>query len=135
MDMTIAPVSSSQHINEKIISPYLRIPVGVGISSTRRVKISANKPLEYADTRYDFVLPSDARNVLNVAGILLQVQGRIRRKDPDSQQYVDLVPGEKCALVGNSLHSLFTSATITIGANQVRNRYKYDSSRYLKVNN
>ena len=122
MDTTIAPVSSSQHINEKIISPYLRVPVGVGISNIRRVIVAPSKPLEHADTRYDFVLPNDSRNVLNLSGILLQVQGRIRRKDPNTLQYVDLVGKEDCALVANSLHSLFSSGTVTIGTNQVCDR-------------
>ena len=125
MDTTIAPISSSQHINEKIISPYLRFPVGVGISNIRRVTVAPSKPLEHTDTRYDFVLPSDARNVLNLSGILLQVQGRIRRKNPETSQYVDLVKDESCTLVTNSLHSLFSSATITIGANQVCCTNKY----------
>ena len=119
MDTAIGPVSAQQQVSERVIGPYLRDPVSIGISSSRRVVVTPNKPLEKTDTRYDFVLPSDTRNVLNLAGILLHVQGRVRVKNAVTELYEDIGPLEECSLASNTLYSLFSSVTVTIGVNQV----------------
>ena len=90
---------------------------------TRHICINNNSAL-YAYS-YDFTLPRDHRNYLNLSGIQLSVQGRLWKRDKDTSEYnvklgVDKDGvGEKCALVANSLYSLFSSATLCMGDNQV----------------
>ena len=79
----------------------------------------------FSTPRYDFSLPRDHRNYLNLSGIQLCVQGRLWKRDNETLEYnvkLELDQdgvGEKCALVANSLYSLFSSATLCMGDNQV----------------
>lgn len=117
-DSAIAPIASQQHINERIIAPYLRGITGVGISSVRTCVVPCTKILEPTDSFHEFILPADGRNVIDLSGIMMQVQGRMRKKSADNLRYVDLEPADSVCIVSNSMYSLFSSTSMTVGGNQ-----------------
>ena len=117
MDNTLAPISSEQRISNRLVSPFLRTAVGVGISATRKVYVSPMKPVEKTDNRFDLELPVSDRDLIDLRGILLQVHGKILVENANGD-YVNIASNERCNLACNSLYSLFESVNVVMGKNQ-----------------
>ncbi len=123
MDGPLGQVSSEQRLGSKIVAPYLREQLGIGIRSVYRVALKPNKDVTPTDTQYNFTLPSLGDAVIDLSGIHLRLGGRLlrRRSDGTYGSLVDCSASEKedALVILNTLYSLFSDVKVYLGRNQV----------------
>ena len=121
MEAPLAPISAEQSVNPRLIAPYLRERIGVGIRSAYNVTVNPNKTLSPADTTYDFELPIFQQSLVDVKRMTLVVGGRLMRRRIDGTYGMipDAAGAAEPAIVANNLvYTLFRDVTVHIGANQ-----------------
>lgn len=102
----------------------------MGISGIRTAVIGTSKILDPGDQFHEFHLPADARNVIDLSGIMMQIQGRMRKKSQDALSYIDLDASDRhVCIVSNSMYSLFSSCSVVIGNSQTEWYQQYHPIR------
>ena len=119
MDSIISPIGADQRISSRIISPYLRESSSIGVSGTYKIEISPTKLISPDDRTYEFEIPELDRSLYDLKNILLLVRGKVQKKLVSGA--ITTVPSSEAAILGtNSLHTLFSSVSVSIGRNQER---------------
>jgi len=120
-DIPLAPVESTQVIQDRILDPYLKDNITIGLIASHKIRLPPVKEPSGADKEFVFQFPQ-IPDYVDLKGIELYVRGTLK-KAPG----VDLVynvdgrgVGEKDEIVvgNNALHTLFESVMIRVGCNQ-----------------
>ena len=117
MDNSLGPISADQRVAERLLLPYLRPSMGVGLASSYYITLRTAKQIDSLDTCYIFDFPKFQSNVIDLRGVLIYIRGRLMRKKVDGG-YEKMVAKEQAMLVNNSAHSLIESVTVHLGNNQ-----------------
>ena len=105
---------------------------GVGVTSTYKVFVPPIKNLDSSDQSYEFELPVLDSSLIDLQGILIYVRGRVRKQNAEGA-WEALVKDEQAVVSNNSLHTLFDSVSVTMGANQeIYHQSHHPHKAYLK---
>lgn len=117
MEPTLGVISAEQRISEKVLLPYLKPVQGVGISGAHYITLRTNKSVDRLDKCYIFEFPVLHGNLIDLAGVLLSIKGKLLRVKAGGG-YENMPKLEQAMCVNNSAHSLFESVTVNMGMNQ-----------------
>ncbi len=80
VDQPLGAVAAEQRLSTRIISPYLRQQIDVGIKATYKAPLTPIKNVEINDNSYEFSIPSYDQGLIDLKGILLLVGGELKIK-------------------------------------------------------
>lgn len=127
-DIPLAPEDSTQVLSQKLIAPYLRENISIGITNSSTIFLNPSKDPSPTDKEFVFQFP-EIYNYIDLNRIELYVKGKIL-VDESAGRYRALAPTDQACLVNNSLHSIFESVLVKVGVNQEK---VYESMRPQKA--
>lgn len=125
---TLAPTLSNQYVSERLLAPFLRDNISVGITGSNKIFLQPIKEVAKTDKEYIFQFPQ-INDYVDLKNIQLYVKGTVM-KYGEGNALIALEEGDEVILQNNALHSIFESVLLKVGVNQEK---IYESMRPQKA--
>ncbi len=111
---SIVETETAQTIDLRLLNPFLKESGLIGVDSTFTHKIEPDRPVSFNSAEYVFDFPNTATSYADLKNTEMYVCGELLKDDGTKITDTDLV------VIGNNfLYTLFESATMYVGKNQV----------------
>jgi len=115
-DIPLAPVESTQVIQDRVLDPYLKDNITIGLISSHKIKLPPSKEPSGVDKEFVFQFPQ-IPDYVDLKAVELYVRGSLKKSATEDLAATEAKKDE-AAIVNNALHSLFDSVMIRAGCNQ-----------------
>ena len=119
-DVPLAPVESTQVIQDRVLDPYLKDNITIGLVASHKIRLPPVKEPSITDKEFVFQFPQ-IPDYVDLKSIELYVKGSLQKSATEDLGNAADGTNEDAIVGNNALHTLFESAMIQIGCNQEKN--------------